>query len=45
VELSEQAKALEMACKENNITYVLDNHTSVLERYEGLVRALHNKIN
>jgi HPt (histidine-containing phosphotransfer) domain-containing protein len=40
VELSEQAKALEMACKENNITYVQDNHTRVLERYEGFVCAL-----
>jgi HPt (histidine-containing phosphotransfer) domain-containing protein len=40
VELSEQAKALEMACKEKDITYVQDNHTGVLERYEGFVGAL-----
>jgi CheY-like chemotaxis protein/HPt (histidine-containing phosphotransfer) domain-containing protein len=40
VELSEQAKALEMACKENNITYVQDNHMVVLKRYEGFLDAL-----
>jgi HPt (histidine-containing phosphotransfer) domain-containing protein len=42
VELSEQAKALEMAYKENNITYVQDNHIGVLEHYEGFVRALQD---
>jgi HPt (histidine-containing phosphotransfer) domain-containing protein len=40
VELSEQAKALEMACKENNITYLQDNHTGVLKRYERFADAL-----
>jgi hypothetical protein len=39
-ELSEQAKALEMACKENNIAYVQDNHAGVLEHYEAFVHAL-----
>jgi HPt (histidine-containing phosphotransfer) domain-containing protein len=44
VELSEQAKALEMACKENNITYVQDNHAKVLERYEKFVGALQGAL-
>ncbi len=36
-QLSEQAKALEMACKENNEKYILDNHKQVLERYESFI--------
>jgi HPt (histidine-containing phosphotransfer) domain-containing protein len=44
VELSEQAKALEKACKENNIAYVQDNHARVLERYEAFLGALHRKM-
>jgi signal transduction histidine kinase/DNA-binding NarL/FixJ family response regulator/HPt (histidine-containing phosphotransfer) domain-containing protein len=43
-ELSEQAKALEMACKENNIAYVQENHEQVLERYEGFVGALQGAL-
>jgi CheY-like chemotaxis protein/HPt (histidine-containing phosphotransfer) domain-containing protein len=39
--LSEQAKALEMACKENDFSYVQENHAQVLERYDGLLGALH----
>jgi signal transduction histidine kinase/DNA-binding NarL/FixJ family response regulator/HPt (histidine-containing phosphotransfer) domain-containing protein len=45
VELSEQAKALEMACKENNETYINDNHEQVLKCYEGLLVKLDKALN
>jgi CheY-like chemotaxis protein/HPt (histidine-containing phosphotransfer) domain-containing protein len=44
-ELSEQAKALEMACKENNETYINDNHEQVLKCYEGLLVKLDKALN
>jgi CheY-like chemotaxis protein/HPt (histidine-containing phosphotransfer) domain-containing protein/anti-sigma regulatory factor (Ser/Thr protein kinase) len=40
VKLSEQAKALETACKENNETYIYDNHAGVLANYEKLLDEL-----
>jgi signal transduction histidine kinase/CheY-like chemotaxis protein/HPt (histidine-containing phosphotransfer) domain-containing protein len=44
VELSEQAKALEMACKENRISYVQENHAQVLARYEAFTGALQGAL-
>jgi signal transduction histidine kinase/DNA-binding NarL/FixJ family response regulator len=43
-ELSEQAKALEFACKENNPAYVQDNHAQVLERYDKFLGALRQAL-
>jgi HPt (histidine-containing phosphotransfer) domain-containing protein len=43
--LSEQAKALEMACKENNETYIINNHEQVLKCYEGLLAKLDKALN
>jgi CheY-like chemotaxis protein/HPt (histidine-containing phosphotransfer) domain-containing protein len=45
VNLSEQAKALETACKENNEAYILDNHAQVLEIYEKLLGELGKVVN
>jgi HPt (histidine-containing phosphotransfer) domain-containing protein len=45
VTVSEQAKALEMACKENNETYINDNHEQVLKCYEGLLVKLDKALN
>jgi CheY-like chemotaxis protein/HPt (histidine-containing phosphotransfer) domain-containing protein len=43
-ELSEQAKALELACKQNDIKYVQDNHTAVMERYVALLGELREAL-
>ena len=37
VALSEEAKALEFACKEGNYDYVKANHAGVMERYAQLL--------
>ncbi len=39
-DLSERAKALEFAAKENNIQFILDNHKSMKDDYEKLLNAL-----
>lgn len=40
VELSEHAKALEMACKEGNISYVKAEHVNVIKEYSDLLARL-----
>ena len=42
VQLSEHAKALEFAAKENRISYIEDNHASFLTEYRNLVEVLRN---
>lgn len=41
-ELSEKAKGLEFAGKENNIDYIKSNHESVMQEYEELMKKLEN---
>lgn len=40
-ELSEQAKALEMAAKEKNLSYIKENHERVLTDYQNLLAGLN----
>jgi signal transduction histidine kinase/CheY-like chemotaxis protein/HPt (histidine-containing phosphotransfer) domain-containing protein len=40
--VSEAAKALEMACKENNLEFVKQNHAAFVEKYTALLVALKN---
>lgn len=39
-DLSEKAKALENACKEDNEAYILENHVSVMEEYKTVMTTL-----
>lgn len=39
-ELSEKAKALENACKEDNEAYILENHVPVMEEYKTVMTTL-----
>jgi HPt (histidine-containing phosphotransfer) domain-containing protein len=43
--LSERAKALEMACKENNETYINENHAGVLADYVKFLDELGKALN
>lgn len=43
-ELSEMAKALEMAGKENRPDYILENHDAMMEKHERLLEALDNNL-
>jgi DegV family protein with EDD domain len=43
--LSERAKALEMACKENNETYINENHAGVLADYVKFLEELGKALN
>lgn len=45
VELSEQAKALEMAAKENNWDYIQDNHEEALEAYNVIRERIDGVLN
>jgi HPt (histidine-containing phosphotransfer) domain-containing protein len=38
--VSEDAKALEMACKESNFDYVKQNHDAFLQEYKTLIQTL-----
>lgn len=40
-ELSEQAKALEMAAKEKNLSYIKENHEKVMADYQNLLAGLN----
>ncbi|MDD6572749.1 MAG: response regulator, partial [Thermoflexaceae bacterium] len=40
-DISEQAKALEMAAKENNIDFIREHHTQTMENYCRLLSHLH----
>ncbi len=40
--LSEQAKALESAAKETNISYIKENHEKVMTEYQNLLDGLHD---
>lgn len=39
-DLSEKAKALENACKEDNEAYILENHAPVMEEYKTVMTTL-----
>lgn len=39
-DLSEKAKALENACKEDNEAYILENHVPVMEEYKTVMTTL-----
>ena len=41
--VSEDAKALEMACKESNFDYVKQNHDAFLQEYKTLIQALRTE--
>ena len=38
--VSEDAKALEMACKENNLDFVKQHHDAFMEEYKSLIRVI-----
>ena len=40
--VSEDAKALEMACKENNLDFVKQNHEAFLQEYKALIRVIQS---
>ena len=42
--ISEDAKALEMACKENNLDYVKQNHGLFMQEYSELIRVLQAEL-
>ena len=42
--VSEDAKALEMACKENNLDFVKQNHEAFMEEYKSLIRVLQAEL-
>ena len=42
--VSEDAKALEMACKEGNLDFVKQNHEVFLAEYESLIRVLQAEL-
>lgn len=43
-ELSEMARELEMAGKENRIDYILDHHESMMENHDRLMEALNGNV-
>lgn len=43
-DLSEKAKALEMACKENNVAYIEENHAPVLALYTDILGRLKSAL-
>ncbi|MBR6003920.1 MAG: Hpt domain-containing protein [Lachnospiraceae bacterium] len=43
--LGEQAKQLELACKEENIQYIKDNHAEVLKEYERIIGVMEKLLN
>ena len=45
VSVSEKAKALETAVKENRTDYVIDNHEAVMAEYELLLKQLDRELN
>ena len=42
--VSEDAKALELACKENNLNFVKQNHEAFMEEYKSLIRVLRAEL-
>lgn len=42
--VSEDAKALELACKENNLNFVKQNHEAFMEEYKSLIRVLQAEL-
>jgi response regulator RpfG family c-di-GMP phosphodiesterase len=40
--VSEDAKALEMACKEGNLDFVKQNHEAFLQEYKALIRVIQS---
>lgn len=40
--VSEDAKALELACKENNLNFVKQNHEAFMEEYKSLIRGIQS---
>ena len=40
--VSEDAKALEMACKESNLDFVKQNHDAFLDEYKSLIRVIQS---
>ena len=42
--VSEDAKALEMACKESNLDFVKQNHETFMEEYKSLIRVLQAEL-
>ena len=42
--VSEEAKALEMACKESNFAYVKQNHEAFMQEYQALIRVLQAEL-
>ena len=40
IKVSEDAKALEMACKESNLEYVKQHHEAFMEEYKSLIRLI-----
>ena len=42
--VSEDAKSLEMACKEGNIDFVKRNHDAFVAEYESLIRVLQAEL-
>ena len=43
IKVSEDAKALEMACKENNLDYVKQNHKVFIDEYTTLLEVLKKR--
>ena len=43
IKVSEDAKALEMACKENNLDYVKQNHKAFMDEYTTLLEVLKKR--
>ena len=41
--ISEDAKALEMACKEGNLDFVKKNHEAFMQKYKALIQALRSE--
>lgn len=42
--VSEDAKALEMACKENNLDFVKQNHKAFMDEYTAFIRVLREEL-
>lgn len=43
IKIYEDAKALEMACKEGNLDFVKQNHEAFMEEYKSLVRGIQSR--
>ncbi|PWJ64473.1 His Kinase A (phospho-acceptor) domain-containing protein [Fibrobacter sp. UWB15] len=42
IKVYEDAKALELACKENNLNFVKQNHEAFMEEYKSLIRGIQS---